>query len=134
MPKSVLWKVLPLLVLLGCAGRSPRLGGDGAANMDAIAKRVAQDYLDRCYAPIAERRIPDDLCQFELFERAERQWGVAFGVAELKASANKLMGLKIETELQRLLVYDQASQRYVASDTRSRYEIIAAIKDKYRIR
>lgn len=102
--------------------------------MDAIAKKVAEDYLDRCYEPVSQRQIPDDLCQFELFERAERQWGVGFGIVELKASANKLMGLKIETELQRLLVYDQASQRYVASDTRSRYEIIAAIKDKYRIR
>ncbi|HOX53326.1 MAG TPA: hypothetical protein PKY05_17740, partial [Fibrobacteria bacterium] len=115
MAKSNFWKVLPLVVMCGCAGKVPRLGGDGAANMDAIAKKVAQDYIARCYSPVAERRVPDELCQFELFERAERQWGVAFGVVELKASANKLMGMKIETELQRLLVYDQASQRYVAS-------------------
>lgn len=125
---------MPLLALLGCAGGTPRLGGDGASNMDAIAKTVSQDYVERCYVPIAERRVPDDLCQFELFERAERQWGVGFGIPELKASANKLMGMRIESELQRLLVYDQASQRYVASDTRTRYEIMAAIKDKYRIR
>lgn len=134
MRKSALWGVLPSLVLLGCAGSSPRLGVDGAANMDAVAQRVAADFKERCYEPVAKRKIPDEMCQFDLFERAERQWGPNYSPTELVSTANRSMGDKIEVELQRLLVYDLASQRYVASNTRTRHELVAALKDKYRIR
>lgn len=92
------------------------------------------DYQDRCYEPVLKRKVPDEMCQFELFDKAERQWGTTFGPTELKNSANKLLGNQIETELMKLLVYDGPSQRYVASNTRSRFEIITALKDKYRIR
>jgi|ERR1035437_1950 hypothetical protein len=134
MRKSILWKVTPFLALLGCAGSAPRIGSDGAANLDEVAKKVAERYHSKCYEPIAKREVPDDMCQFNLFDKAERQWGSGFGVAELKVSANKMLGIEIETELQKLLVHDQASQRYVAASTRTRYEIIVALKDKYRIR
>jgi hypothetical protein len=126
--------LLASLALLGCAGSKPRLGTDGAANMDALARSIAVDYRERCYEPVLKRKVPDDMCQFDLFDKAERQWGTSFGASELKNSANKLLGMKIENELGKLLVYDAASQRYVSSNTRSRYEIIATLKDKYRIR
>lgn len=126
--------LLASLAILGCAGTKPRLGTDGAANMDALARSIAVDYRQRCYEPVLKRKVPDDMCQFDLFDKAERQWGTTFGPTELKNSANKLLGMKIENELGKLLVYDAASQRYVSSNTRSRYEIIAALKDKYRIR
>lgn len=122
------------VLLGGCAGSAPRLGNDGAANMDALARSISVNYRDNCFEPVLARKVPDDMCQFELFDKAERQWGTVFGPAELKSSANKLLGLKIETELQKLLVYDAPSQRYVASSTKTRFEIIAALKDKYRIR
>ena len=124
----------PILVFLGCAGSAPRMGSDGAANMDAMARSLAVDYRDRCYEPVLERKVPDEMCQFDLFDKAERQWGTTFGPTELKASANKLLGNQIETELMKLLVYDAPAQRYVASNVRSRFEIITALKDKYRIR
>lgn len=129
-----MWKVLPSLFMLGCAGSSPRIGVDGAANLDNVARTTSENYQDKCYDAVSKRNVPDDMCQFELFDKAERQWGTGFGTAELKVSANKLLGMRIETELQKLLVYDQASQRYVASNTKTRFEIIAALKDKYRIR
>ena len=116
------------------ASSKPRMSTDGAANMDAVARRIAQDYRSRCYEPVLKRKIPDEMCQFELFDKAERQWGTVFGANELKNSANKLLGAKIENELGKLLIYDAPSQRYVASNTRTRFEIIAALKDKYRIR
>lgn len=136
MRKSILWmwKIAPFLALLGCAGSAPRMGADGAANLDEVAKSVAEHYHSHCYEPVAKRGVPDDMCQFNLFDKAERQWGTGFGAEELKVSANKMLGIEIETALQRLLVHDQASQRYVASSTRTRFEIIAALKDKYRIR
>ena len=59
------------------------------------------------------------MCQFDLFDKAEREWGTGFGLAELKVSANKMQGIEIEKELRKILVYDQASQRYVASSTRT---------------
>lgn len=126
--------ILAAVVLGGCAGSAPRMGSDGAANMDAMARSIALDYRDNCFEPVLARKVPDDMCQFELFDKAERQWGTVFGPAELKSSANKLLGMKIETELQKLLVYDAPSQRYVASSTKTRFEIIAALKEKYRIR
>ncbi len=99
-----------------------------------MAKSVASDYRDRCFEPVLARKVPDEMCQFELFDKAERQWGTTFGANELKNSANKLMGNMIEKELLKLLVYDGPSQRYVASNTRSRFELITMLKDKYRIR
>lgn len=136
MRKSILriWKVAPFLALFGCAASAPRIGADGAANLDEVARNVADHYHRHCYEPVAKRDVPDDMCQFNLFDKAERQWGTGFGVTELKVSANRMLGIEIETALQRLLVHDQASQRYVASSTKTRYEIIAALKDKYRIR
>jgi hypothetical protein len=110
------------------------MGVDGAANLDNVARSTSESYQEKCYEAVSKRKVPDDMCQFELFDKAERQWGTGFGATELKVSANKLLGLRIETELQKLLVYDQASQRYVASNTKTRHEIIAALKDKYRIR
>lgn len=121
-------------VFLGCAGSAPRIGVDGATNMDEVARSTAERYQSKCYEPVAKRKVPDDMCQFDLFDKAERQWGVNFGPEELKVSANKLLGFQIEKDLQKLLVYDQASQRYVAASTRTRFQIIAALKDKYRIR
>jgi hypothetical protein len=126
--------LIPASLLCGCASSAPRIGSDGAANMDGVARSTSETYQDKCYEPVARRRVPDDMCQFELFDKAERQWGSGFGSAELKVSANKLLGMRIETEVMKLLVYDQAAQRYVASNTRTRYELIAALKDKYRIR
>lgn len=126
--------LLPIMTFLGCAGSAPRMGSDGAANLDALARSIAIDYRDNCYEPVLKRKIPDAMCQFDLFDKAERQWGTNFGPGELKSSANKLLGMKIETEIGKLLVYDAPSQRYVAANTKSRFEIIAALKDKYRIR
>lgn len=126
--------LLASLAFLGCAGSKPHRGTDGAANMDALARSIAVEYRERCFEPVLKRKVPDDMCQFELFDKAERQWGTTFGPGELKNSANKLLGTKIETELGKLLVYDAPSQRYVSSNTRTRFEIIAALKDKYRIR
>ncbi len=129
-----MWAVAPALFVLGCAGSVPRDGSEGAQILDRAARRVAQHYQDHCYEPVARREVPDDMCQFDLFDKAEREWGSAFGLTELKVSANKMLGIQIEKELYKILVYDQASQRYVASSTRTRFEIIAALKDKYRIR
>jgi len=126
--------LLASLAFLGCAGSKPRLGTDGAANMDALARSISLEYRDRCFEPVLKRKVPDDMCQFDLFDKAERQWGTTFGPNELKNSANKMLGMKIENELGKLLIYDAASQRYVSSNTRTRFEIIAALKDKYRIR
>ncbi|HXP90320.1 MAG TPA: hypothetical protein VN931_05255 [Fibrobacteria bacterium] len=134
MRNLLLWTVAPTLVLLGCAGSAPRDGSEGSEILDRAARRVAERYRDQCFEPVAKREVPDDMCQFDLFDKAEREWGTGFGVTELKVSANKMLGIEIEKELYKLLVYDQASQRYVASSTRTRYEIIAALKDKYRIR
>lgn len=122
------------MALLGCAGSAPRMGTDGAANLDAVARSISVDYRQRCFEPVLKREVPDEICQFDLFDKAERQWGTTFGPTELKNSANKLMGNLIETELGKILIYDAPSQRYVASNTRSRFEIISALKDKYRIR
>jgi len=134
MRNALLWAVVPTLFVLGCAGSEPRDGSEGAKILDRAARRVAEHYQDQCYEPVAKREVPDDMCQFDLFDKAEREWGTGFGVVELKVSANKMLGIEIEKELYKLLVYDQASQRFVASSTRTRYEIIAALKDKYRIR
>jgi len=122
------------MTFLGCAGSAPRMGNDGAANLDALARSIAIDYRDNCYEPVLKRKVPDAMCQFDLFDKAERQWGTTFGPNELKSSANKLLGVKIETEIGKLLVYDAPSQRYVAANTKTRFEIIATLKDKYRIR
>jgi hypothetical protein len=134
MRKWLLWAVAPFLVMSGCAGSAPRDGSEGAAILDRAARHVAQRYQDHCYEPVARREVPDDMCQFDLFDKAEREWGTNFGITELKVSANKMQGIEIEKELYKILVYDQSSQRYVASSTRTRFEIIAALKEKYRIR
>ena len=128
--------LLALALLGGCASTSgpAKLGDDGAANMDLTARRVAVDYRDRCFEPVAKRKVPSDLCQFQLFERAERQWGSEFGKTELLQTANRIQGDLIETAIMKILVYDKAAQRYVSSNKQTRYELVQQLKDKYKIR
>lgn len=102
--------------------------------MDLTARRVAVDYRDRCFEPVSKRKVPSDLCQFQLFEKAERQWGSEFGKADLTQTANKLQGDLIETAIMKILVYDKAAQRYVSSNKQTRYELVQQLKDKYKIR
>lgn len=110
------------------------MGDDGAANLDQTARKVALDYRERCYDPVSKKKVPSDVCQFQLFEKTERQWGAEFGKAELLQTANRIQGDLVETAILKILVYDKASQRYVSSNKNTRYEIIQQLKDKYKIR
>jgi hypothetical protein len=133
--RSFLFLSLGAVFLVACAGSGPvQLGSNGAANMDATARKVALDYRDRCYAPIHKGKIPDDICQYSLFEAAERKFGHNFTDADLKRTANLLMGDEIETEEMRLLVYDKASQRYLNESFKTRTQLINELKDKYSIK
>ncbi len=123
------------MLLAACASSGEvQLGTDGAANLDATARKVASDYRSRCYEPLRKNKVPDDICQYSLFETAERKFGHSFTTADLKAAANYRMGESIETEVQRLLIYDQASQRYVNGSFKNKTQLIDELKDKYSIR
>lgn len=121
--------------LAGCASSGGAVPSDsGAATLDKAARQVANNYRDNCYEPVAKRKVPSELCQYQLFEKAERQWGTEFGKTELLQTANRLQGDQIETAIMKILVYDKASQRYVSSNKSTRYEIIQQLKDKYKLR
>jgi len=124
--------LLPVCLLLACSG-SVSLGSDGGANMDAVARKVAVDYREQCYDPLRKGNIPDDICQYKLYETAERKFG-KFSEADLKRTANLILGELIETEEMRLLVYDNAAQRYVKASPKNRTQLINALKDKYAIK
>ena len=81
MRNALVWAVVSVLFLLGCAGSEPRDGAEGARILDRAARHVAEHYQDQCYEPVAKREVPDDMCQFDLFDKAEREWGTGFGVA-----------------------------------------------------
>jgi len=124
-----------LTLLVGCSSSGPaKLGNDGAENLDITARQVALDYRERCFEPVAKKKVPDDLCQFQLFEKTERQWGAEFTAADLIQTANRIQGDMIETAISKILVYDKASQRYVSSNKSTRFEIVQQLKDKYKIR
>lgn len=126
--------LLPACLLVACAGSGPvSLGDDGQANMDAVARKVSVDYRETCYDPLRKGNIPDDICQYKLYEAAERKFG-KFTDADLKRTANLIMGESIETEVMRLLVYDKPSQRYVTASPRNRTQLINALKEKYAIK
>jgi hypothetical protein len=126
--------LLPVCILFACSGSGPvSLGSDGEANMDAVARKVAVDYREQCYDPLRKGNVPDDICQYSLYESAERKFGHSFTQSDLKRTANYILGESIETEVMRLLVYDNASQRYVKASPKNRTQLINALKDKYAI-
>lgn len=126
--------LLPVCFLIACSGSGPvSLGSDGGANMDAVARKASIDYREQCYEPLRKGNIPDDICQYKLYETAERKFG-KFSPADLKRTANLLLGEIIETEEMRLLVYDNAAQRYVKASLKNRTQLINALKDKYSIK
>lgn len=122
--------------LASCASSSGAgsSGDSGAAILDKTAKSVASSYREDCYEPVAKKKVPSELCQYQLFEKAERQWGPEFGKTELIQTANRFQGDQIEVAVMKVLVYDKAAQRYVSSNKSTRYEIIQQLKDKYKIR
>lgn len=101
--------------------------------MDAVARKASVDYREQCYDPLRKGNIPDEICQYKLYETAERKFG-KFSAADLKRTANLLLGEQIETEEMRLLVYDNAAQRYVKASQKNRTQLINALKDKYSIK
>jgi len=109
-------------------------GASGADILDKAARKVAVNYRENCYEPVAKKKVPSELCQYQLFEKAERQWGPEFGKTELIQTANRYQGDQIEVAIMKILVYDKAAQRYVSSNKSTRYEIIQQLKDKYKIR
>lgn len=126
--------LLPLCLLVACSGSGPvSLGTDGQANMDAVARKVSVDYRETCYNPLRKGNIPDDICQYKLYETAERKFG-KFSESDLKRTANMIMGEAIEVEVMRLLVYDKPSQRYVTASPKNRTQLINALKEKYAIK
>lgn len=106
----------------------------GAAILDKTARDVANNYRSNCYDPVAKKKVPSELCQYQLFEKAERQWGPEFGKSELLQTANRYQGDQIEVAIMKILVYDKSAQRYVSSNKSTRYEIIQQLKDKYKLR
>lgn len=109
-------------------------GASGADILDKAARKVALNYRENCYEPVSKKKVPSELCQYQLFEKAERQWGPEFGKTELIQTANRYQGDQIEVAIMKILVYDKAAQRYVSSNKSTRYEIIQQLKDKYKIR
>lgn len=109
-------------------------GASGAEILDKAARKVAVNYRENCYEPVARKKVPSELCQYQLFEKAERQWGPEFGKTELIQTANRYQGDQIEVAIMKILVYDKTAQRYVSSNKSTRYEIIQQLKDKYKIR
>ncbi len=101
--------------------------------MDAVARKVSVDYRENCYDPLRKGSIPDDICQYKLYETAERKFG-RFSESDLKRTANLIMGESIEVEVMRLLVYDKPSQRFVTASTKNRTQLINALKEKYAIK
>jgi len=127
--------LLPCLLLGACSGSGPvSLGSNGAANMDAVARKASVDYRENCYDPLRKGKIPDDICQYKLYETVERKFGHSFTDGDLKRTANIILGEQIETEEMRLLVYDNASQRYVKESFKNKTQLINDLKDKYSIK
>ena len=116
------------------SGESSDGGGSGAEILDKAARKVAVNYRENCYEPVARKKVPSELCQYQLFEKAERQWGPEFGKTELIQTANRYQGDQIEVAIMKILVYDKTAQRDVSSNKSTRYEIIQQLKDKYKIR
>lgn len=94
------------ILLAGCSGiKTPKaelVSHDMDRNIPAIDEMIVsmkQDYINKCYMPVAKRNPPENACQTELFQMLERRYHMQYQQVHVDRAANELFFKDVAREI-----------------------------------
>lgn len=130
---------ITVTLLAGCSGivtpKSQLADHDPAHNIPAIDNMIVslkQEYIDKCYMPVAKRKPPENACQSELFQMLERRYKLNFNQNHVAMAANTLMFKDVDAKIVEMSRNDPDVRNAIRSGAfTSTSEMLAYYKDKY---
>ncbi len=126
-------------LLAGCSGiitpKSELASHEPGKNIPAIDNTIVelkQEYIDRCYMPVAKKNPPETACQAELFQMLERRYGLNFNQNHVAMAANTLMFKVIDEKIVEMSRQDPDVREAVRNGAfTSTNDMLAYYKEKY---
>jgi len=127
-------------LLTACSGvvtpKSELASHDSDHSIPAIDNMIVslkQEYIDKCYMPVAKRRPPENACQSELFQTLERRYNLNFNQNHVAMAANTLFFKDVDAKIVEMTRNDPEVRNAVrgGSSFSSTSEMLAYYKGKY---
>lgn len=128
-------------LLSGCSGiKTPKArlaSHDADHNIPAIDDLIVsmkQDYIDKCYMPVAKHNPPESQCQTDLFQMVERRNHLEYNQMHVDQAANELFFKDVAREVSLLIKKDPDVRATIRNGGvfRSNDELLAYYKDAYK--
>ncbi len=101
--------------------------------IDNMIVEMKQDYINKCYMPVAKRVPPENACQSELFQMLERRYHLDYNQNHVAMASNDLFFKDIDAEIRKMMRTDPEVREALRSGVfSSSDEMIAYYKDKYK--
>lgn len=101
--------------------------------IDNMIVEMKQDYINKCYMPVAKRVPPENACQSELFQMLERRYHLDYNQNHVAMASNDLFFKDIDAEIRKMMRTDPEVRAALRSGVfSSSDEMIAYYKDKYK--
>ena len=93
-------------LLAGCSGvvtpKAEIASHDSDHNIPAIDEMILsfkQDYINKCYLPVAKKNPPENACQSELFQMLERRYHLDYNQNHVAMASNTLLFKDIDAKI-----------------------------------
>jgi len=101
--------------------------------IDNMIVEMKQEYINKCYMPVAKRIPPETACQSELFQMLERRYHLDYNQNHVAMASNDLFFKDIDVEIRKMMRTDPQVREALRSGVfSSSDELIAYYKDKYK--
>lgn len=67
--------------------------------IDQMIVEMKQDYIDKCYMPVAKRKPPENQCQSELFQMLDRRYHLNYNQNHVAMAANNLLFKDVDEKI-----------------------------------
>lgn len=101
--------------------------------IDHMIVSLKQEYINKCYMPVAKRHPPENACQSELFQTLERRYNLNFNQNHVAMAANILFFKDVDAKIVEMSRNDPEVRNAIRSGSSftSTSEMLAYYKDKY---
>ncbi|MCL4103017.1 hypothetical protein SAMN05720766_11031 [Fibrobacter sp. UWH9] len=100
--------------------------------IDNMIVSLKQEYINKCYMPVAKRNPPENACQSELFQTLERRYNLNFNQNHVAMAANVLFFKDVDAKIVEMSRNDPEVRNAIrAGAFTSTSEMLAYYKGKY---
>ncbi|MGL1901231.1 MAG: hypothetical protein OCC49_03770 [Fibrobacterales bacterium] len=127
---------LVLLVVMGC---SPTIGkwrvgqpiDKQIHEIDDMIIAEKQDYINRCYTRVLQKKTPETTCEFRIFDALERRYGLSFSDRHVKTVADDIFFPEVFKKIHRMVRTRENVRHKVKNSFRSKKHLERYYRDLY---